>query len=68
VLIVKLRLPERTTSRHRRATAVVVLLLAALVAAFVGRWVFWVGLSLFAAIAIADLFVPSRSLESRSPD
>jgi len=47
---------------------VVVLLLAALVAAFVGRWVFWVGLSLFAAIAIADLFVPSRSLESRSPD
>jgi fatty acid desaturase len=64
----KRRLPERTTSRRRRAFAVVVLVLATLVAAFVGRWMFWVGLFLFAAIAIADLFMRSRSLESQSPD
>jgi len=63
---VKLRLPERTTSRRRRATAVVVLLLATLLGAFLGRLVFWVGVFLFVAIAIADLFMRSRRLESVS--
>jgi hypothetical protein len=47
----------------RRSLAVMILLLAMLVAAFFGRWIFWAGSAVFAVIGIADLFLADRPLD-----
>jgi hypothetical protein len=43
--------------------AVVVLLLAAIPAALFGRWIFWVGVAIFAVIGIADFFMRDQPLD-----
>jgi hypothetical protein len=44
-----------TASQRRRTIGVVLLLISMLVAAFVGRWLFYAGMAAFAVIDVVDL-------------